>query len=215
MQTLAMLARKGGVGKTTIAIHIGVQAHAGGKRVLFCDADPQQSLSGWWRLRKATAPDLITTDARRLRDVLWAAAKDGYDLAVVDTPPAIGFDTVLVAGLADLVVIPLRPSILDIQAVASTADAVRTAGRSAVLLLNACPSPRGTAEATLTMDARRALKDHQAPVADTVICERRDFTRALNGGEAVNEFAPTSKASVEVRRLWRELERRMNRWESP
>jgi chromosome partitioning protein len=210
MKVLALLARKGGAGKTTTAIHMGVQAQASGRRVLFLDLDPQHSLGGWWRLRAADSPELVETDARRLPDVLDAAAAEGYDLAVIDTPPAVGFETHAVAQHAALVLIPLRPSILDIQAVASTADVVRTTGTRALLLLNACPAPRGTAEASVTMDARKALADYPVPVAETVICDRRDFARALNGGEAVNEFAPASKAAAEMRRLWREIERRLN-----
>ncbi|MDT7952383.1 MAG: ParA family protein [Acetobacteraceae bacterium] len=206
MHVLALLARKGGAGKTTIAVHMGVQAQAGGRRVLFCDLDPQHSLGGWWRLRQAAAPELVETDARQLPGVLRSAAADGVDLVVLDTPPAVGFDTLQVAKLAALVLIPLRPSILDIQAVASTADVVRSTDARALLLLNACPSPRGTAESSVAADARSALAGYPVPVARNVICDRRDFARALNGGEAVNEFAPASKAAAEMRRLWAEVE---------
>jgi chromosome partitioning protein len=209
MKVLALMARKGGAGKTTTAIHMGVQAAAAGRRVLFCDMDPQRSLGGWWRLRASESPALVETDARRLPATLAEAEAEGFDLAVIDTPPAVGFETDQVARRAALVLIPLRPSILDIQAVASTADVVRGAGVSALLVLNACPAPRGTAEASVTMDARKALADYPVPVARNVICDRRDFARALNGGEAVNEFAPAGKAAAEMRRLWREIERRM------
>lgn len=206
MQVLAILARKGGAGKTTIAVHMGVQAQAGGRRVLFCDLDPQRSLGGWWRLREAATPELVETDARQLLGVLRSAEAEGVDLVVVDTPPAVAFDTLQVAKLSALALIPLRPSILDIQAVASTADVVRTAGIPALLLLNACPAPRGIGESSVAADARSALHDYPAPVARNVICDRRDFARALNGGEAVNEFAPGSKAAAEMRRLWAEIE---------
>jgi chromosome partitioning protein len=125
VKSVAGLARKGGSGKTTCCIHMGVLAQAAGRRVVFFDLDPQRSLAAWWQSRLADTPALIETDARRLPDLLNAAAGEGYDLAVVDTPPAVTFDTAQVASAVDLAMIPLRPSILDIYAVASTVDVVR------------------------------------------------------------------------------------------
>src|SRR4051812_25135325 len=125
MKSVALLARKGGVGKTTCAIHMGVLAQSAGLKVVFVDLDPQRSLAAWWRSRIADTPILIESDARRLEDVLRAAEVEGYDLAVVDTPPAVTFDTARVAAAVGLVLIPLRPSILDIYAVESTAAVVK------------------------------------------------------------------------------------------
>jgi chromosome partitioning protein len=210
MKAVALLARKGGAGKTTCAIHMGVLASASGQRVIFFDLDPQGSLSAWWQTRPADTPSLIQTDARRLPDLLKAAADEGYDLAVVDTPPAVTFDTARVAQVADLTLIPLRPSILDIYAVSSTADVVLATKTPALLVLNACPAPRGVAESATTMEARRALASMAVPVAETAIGQRMDYTRALNDGAAVNEFAPESKAAAEMTRLWREVHRSLS-----
>ena len=210
MKTLALLSRKGGAGKTTCAIHMGVLAQSAGKRVIFIDLDPQRSLSTWWQSREADTPGLIETEAGRLGAILEAAKGEGYDIAVLDTPPAVTFDTARVAGLVDLALIPLRPSILDIYAVTSTADVVRATKTKALLVLNACPTPRGAFEASTTMEARKALKDVRIPIATASLAQRMDYTRALNGGEAVNEFAPTSKAAEEMQKLWREVQRSLS-----
>ena len=98
MKAVAMLARKGGAGKTTCAIHMGVLAAAAGHKVVFFDLDPQRSLAAWWQGRKAETPALVETNARRLPDLLRSAAGEGYDLAVIDTPPAVSFDTAQVAA---------------------------------------------------------------------------------------------------------------------
>lgn len=209
MHVLAVLSQKGGAGKSTLSIHLGIQAHTQGRRVLFVDLDPQRSLSAWWQLRAADTPQLVETDARRLPGVLEAARADGIDLAVLDTAPAVSSDTATIARLADLALIPLRPGVLDLMAVASTADTVRKTRTPALLVLNACPPARGTSEAAVTSDARRALAGYAADVAAVAVTDRRDFSRALNGGEAVNEFAPTSKAAVEIRRLWKSIERKL------
>jgi chromosome partitioning protein len=210
MNTVALLARKGGAGKTTCAIHMGALAQAAGQRVLFFDLDPQRSLATWWQSRTADMPPLIETDAGRLAALLEDAAREGYDLAVVDTPPAVTFDTARVAALASLVLIPLRPSILDIYAVESTAAVVQTAKAKALLVLNACMPPTGAGEAPTTTEARTALKGMALPVAATALAQRMDYTRALNNGEAVTEFAPASKAAAEITRLWREVHQEMS-----
>lgn len=205
MKAIALLARKGGSGKTTCAIHLGVLAQLHGRKVIFFDLDPQRSLSAWWQNRAAETPGLIETDARRLPDMLAAASAE-YDLAVIDTPPAVTFDTAAVASLVDLVLIPLRPSILDIYAVESTAAVVKATSTPALLILNSCAPPREAGEAPSTLEARVALESIAVPVAAISVAQRMDYTRALNDGEAVNEFAPESKAATEMARLWLEVE---------
>jgi len=209
MRTVALLTRKGGSGKTTCAIHMGVLAQQSGLRVLFFDLDPQRSLATWWRSREDEAPGLVETDARRFAELLKRADTDGYDLAVVDTPPAVSFDTAKIAALADLALVPLRPSILDIYAVASTVDVVRATKTPTLLVLNACPAPREMQEAATTLEARKALTDAGQSLATVSLAQRLDYTRALNGGEAVNEFAPASKAAQEMRQLWDEVQRKL------
>lgn len=156
MRTIALLARKGGSGKTTCAIHMGVLAQAAGLRTMFFDLDPQRSLAAWWQSRAADSPALVETDARRLPELLRGAADEGYDLAVVDTPPAVTFDTARVAEAAELVLIPLRPSILDIYSVESTAAVIRATGTQSLVVLNACVRQRS--QASRERQQRRALR---------------------------------------------------------
>ena len=66
MQALALLVRKGGTGKTTCAVHLGVLGQLTGRRVLFFDLDPQRSLATWWHSREADTPALVETEASRL-----------------------------------------------------------------------------------------------------------------------------------------------------
>jgi chromosome partitioning protein len=151
---------------------------------------------------------LLTAEVRRLGDMLRLAA-GGFDLAIIDTPPAVTFDTAMVAATVDLVLIPLRPSILDVRAVSSTVEVVLATKTPALLVLNACVPPREFGESATTTEARKALAGIGVPVAAASLSQRQDFSRALNGGEAVNEFAPDSKAASETKRLWREVHRRL------
>ena len=82
MRTVALLARKGGTGKTTLAVHLAVLAAESGRRVLLVDTDPQRSAGDWWRVRKTDDPQLVECAAKRVPAVLEAAKRDGIDLAV-------------------------------------------------------------------------------------------------------------------------------------
>ena len=58
MKVLGLLSRKGGSGKTTIAIHLAVMAQASGRRVLLIDLDPQGSAAAWWQARSEATPQM-------------------------------------------------------------------------------------------------------------------------------------------------------------
>jgi chromosome partitioning protein len=214
MKTLALLARKGGAGKTTLAIHLAVIAARAGKRVLLVDTDPQRSAAAWWRSRPADVPELVECDATKLAPVLAAAEEAGVDLVVVDSRPSVEADTGAVAKLANLVLIPTRPAILDLRAIAETVRVVMNAKKPALIVLNATPAARaGVREAAITAEARRALAAYDVPVAPVAITSRADLSHALVGGLAVNEFAPNGKAAAELGELFKIVEKAL--WPKP
>ena len=206
MKTLAILARKGGAGKTTLAVHLAVIAAQAGKRVLLVDTDPQRSTAAWWRSRPATMPELVECDAEKLAPVLKAAKAAKVDLVVVDTRPSVEADTMAIARLADLVLIPTRPAILDLRAIGGTVLVVQAAKRPALIVLNAVPPARGAADAALTAEARRALQAYGLPLASVAVGNRAALGHALTGGLAVTEFEPIGKASAELTELYRQVE---------
>jgi chromosome partitioning protein len=210
MKILGLLSRKGGVGKTTFAVHLAVLAQQAGRRTLLIDLDPQRSAAGWWRAREADTPLLVETEPAGLRGVLDAARDDGIDLVVIDTRPSVEADAVHVATLADLLVVPTRPAILDLRAILGTLDIVKGATRRAMIVLNACPAPRGIGEASVTGDARRALAAFGVPVAAPSIGNRATFSHALVAGLTAGEAEPGGKAAKEVSALWRVIDREIS-----
>jgi chromosome partitioning protein len=209
MKTLGMLSRKGGSGKTTLAVHLAVLAQRAGRRTLLIDLDPQHSAADWWRAREADTPQLVETEPGSLRDVLDAARTDGVELVVVDTRPSAERDAVLVAGLSDLILVPTRPAILDLRAILGTVDVIKGAARRSLIVLNACPPPRGAGEATLTGDARRAVGAFGMPVASIPIVNRTTFAGALLTGLTAGEAEPGGKAAREMHALWRVVEKEL------
>jgi chromosome partitioning protein len=210
MKVIGLLSRKGGVGKTTIALHLALLAQEAGRRTLLVDVDPQRSAIGWWRAREAETPLLLETDPASLSAMLEAAREGNIDLVVIDTMPSVEADAVQVAALADLIVVPTRPAILDLRAILGTLDVVKGAARGAMIALNACPARRGAGEASLTGDARRALAAFGVPVAPVAITHRAAFSAALVAGLTAGEAEPGGKAAQEMRALWRVVDKELN-----
>ena len=206
MRTVALLARKGGTGKTTLAVHLAVLAAETGRRVLLVDTDPQRSAGDWWRVRKTDMPQLVECAAKRVPAVLDAAATDNIDLVVVDTRPSVEADTAEIARLANMVLIPTRPGILDLRAIAATVDVVLSAKRTGWIVLNAVPAARRFGENGLTAEARHALAAWRIPVAEAAIGARAAFAHALIDGRSVTEFEPDGKAARELRKLFNQME---------
>jgi chromosome partitioning protein len=200
MKILGLLSRKGGVGKTTLALHLSVMAQDAGLRVLLIDLDPQGSAAAWWQAREADTPQL---------DVAQPGQLEGF---IIDTRPSVEADAIQVASLSDYVLVPTRPAILDLRAILGTLDIVKGGRHRASIVLNACPAPRGgVGEASSTSDARKALKAFGVPVALASIVQRAPLAHALVGGQAVSETDPASKATKEIRALWRYVEKEMGK----
>jgi chromosome partitioning protein len=209
MKVVGLLSRKGGVGKTTLAVHLAVLAQQAGQRTLLIDLDPQGSAAAWWRARDADTPALVETQPAELRGILDAAQADGVDLVVVDTRPSVEADVAHVAALSDLVLIPTRPAIFDLRAILGTLDVVKGTARRSLLILNACPPARGAGEASIVTDARRALTAFGVPVAAVAITSRAAFIAAPVTGLTANETEPEGKAAKEIRALWRIVEKEL------
>jgi chromosome partitioning protein len=204
MRVVAILGQKGGSGKTTCAVHLAIAAARHDRKVVLLDLDPQGSAASWGRRR---GPDSlpVTVQAARIQEVptlLSEAKAAGMDLVLVDCPGRA--DTIAMAMMerADAVLVPCRPSILDMEASQRTAEQVKTArARRAWVVLNAVPS-RGTRH----LEAQEAMKELMA-VCPAVLHSRVAFADALISGKSVEEFDPDGEAAREIRRLWRWLER--------
>lgn len=206
MRTLAVLSRKGGAGKTTVALHLAVAAQASGRRVALVDMDPQRSAADWWRSRASETPELVEADPGQLAPVVKAAKADGVDLLVIDTRPSAEADALEAARAADLALVVVKPSILDLRAVAATVETVRQAKTPAVILINQAPPARGIAEAPIVVEAKAALAGYGLPVLPVILHARAAYHAALIDGRAVNELEPDGKATREIAALWRHIE---------
>jgi chromosome partitioning protein len=204
MKVIAIASRKGGSGKTTLAGHLAVQAErVGDGPVALVDVDPQGSLADWWNRRAAPTPVFVQTaladlagDIDRLRDA-------GIKILIIDTPPALTSAIGEVIKLADLVVIPSRPSPHDLRSIGATVELVEHLGKPLIFALNAAtPRARITAEAVAILSKHGLL----APV---IIHQRVDFASSMIDGRTVMELPGDTRSAAEIGKLWKYLAGRL------
>ena len=203
MKSIAVASRKGGAGKTTLAAHLAVAASAK-QRVVLMDMDSQQSLTDWWHLRQDETPELMNGSVQTLqRELANVKGEDG--LLVIDTPPVDSETIATVIKSVDLVVIPVKPSALDVRAVAVTRELAEKAGKPFLFVITqAIPRAGMTAEA---MDVLRSY----GPVSPTVMHSRVDYAAALTDGRTAMELDGTSKASIELASIWNAVNKQLMR----
>lgn len=197
MYVLALVAQKGGSGKSTMAIHMAVEGYRRGMKTLLIDIDPQASAAKIMDRRGDDPPDVTTEAAGRLEKAVEAARTAGYEFVVVDTAPQADRAAAQAAKVADLVLSPVQPSIVDLDAVDATIDVCKLAGAPMLFALNRIPT-QGQ-EITGTVDA---LKKRGVQVSNVRWGERKAFRYPFMKGLTAQEVEGGSKAAGEVRGLF-------------
>ncbi|MFT6559120.1 MULTISPECIES: ParA family protein [Sneathiella] len=206
MKVIAVASQKGGSGKTTLAGHLAVQAELSGMGpVALVDTDPQGSLSEWWNEREAETPLFARTSIENLKDDIARMQHMGIKLLIVDTPPAITETIATVIGLADLLIIPTRPSPHDLRAVGATVELAEGLETPLVFVVNGA-----TPRARITSEAAIALSQH-GTLAPSILHQRVDFASSMIDGRTVMELNEQSKSSEELARLWSYIQGRIEK----
>lgn len=223
MYVLVAASRKGGSGKSVTVRHIAVAAlHGGIARVAAVDLDPMRGLTRWWSRRPADGLELVDlippempreTAEQRSAAALAAAEQlsaaipslrtQGFGLVVVDTPPAADQIVRLAIAAADLVLVPVRPSPDDLDAVGETADLVTIQGKPMVFVVNSA-----TKRARLTSDAAIALSQH-GTVSPAVLHRSDVYAASALDGLTVLEADPRGAPAGEVSELWGYVSKRL------
>jgi chromosome partitioning protein len=205
MQVLVFLSQKGGSGKTTLASHIAVQAERDGAGpVALLDADPQESLAEWWHSRSADTPTVGQTSLWRLKNDVHRMRDLGMELVIIDTPPGITSTIRGAIDIADLVVIPARPSPHDLRAAGKTVALVQGMGKPLIFVVNCASS-----HAHITSDAAIALSQH-GTIAPVIVHQRSDFASSMIDGRTVVEIRRNSPSAAEIGQLWGYLNDRLS-----
>ncbi|MFI4947612.1 MAG: AAA family ATPase [Alphaproteobacteria bacterium] len=197
MYVIAVSSQKGGSGKTTIAAHLAVRADAAGQGpVVLIDTDPQGSLAEWWQARADDSPALATVRPEELAANLAELRSYGTAIAIIDTPPALTGSIEQVIAMADLILIPVRPSPHDLRAAGGTVELARKAGKPFMFIVNSA-SPR----ASITAQAVAALSEH-GRVAPVILYQRTEYAASMIDGRTVTETAGSGRSAQEIIELW-------------
>jgi chromosome partitioning protein len=202
MRTIAVIARKGGSGKTTVAVHMAIAAHLRGYRTLLADSDPQRSSSTVLRGRTRRGPAVTETSGPELFGVQAGAVRADIDACVIDTAAGAEDELAHAIVLADLSLLVIRPTFLDFAAAIRTVEVLRRLRRPGVIVLNQAPVSRAGAEPPLVKKAHEALRLMRLPVASTILRARTAYQSALETGASAEETQPGSVAAQEVADLW-------------
>jgi chromosome partitioning protein len=200
MITISLLGQKGGTGKTTIAVGLAVAAARAGHTVALVDLDPQATASNWKDRRTDDNPAVVSAQASRLRPTLETARGAGVEYCFVDTAGRNDDSALNAARLSDLVIIPTRPSIVEVETLPQVNDLLRLAGSPpAFIVLNGLHPSAGR---TSIEEVHRALRDlYGLTVAPVHLCQRGVYPEAMITGATPQELDDTGKAADELRRL--------------
>jgi chromosome partitioning protein len=196
MKTLAIVSRKGGAGKTTIAVHLAVAAEAHGIPTAIFDLDPQASAALWADHRGEQIPAVVPAQAPRLAALLEQARRNKAGLVILDTAPHADGIASEAAAHADAILIPCRPSSLDLDAIGASVRLARAVEKPAYVVINAAPPQGVEAEET-----RAALTAAGVSVSPVALHQRKAYASRMHEGKTAQDFDPTGKAAAEIEQL--------------
>lgn len=203
MQILAVLSRKGGTGKTTLAVHLAAAAQASGLNVLLGDMDPQRSALDWSKERGSVTPAVMELKPGAMFAGVQQAARAGVaDLMVLDSRSNYDNEAAEAVRWADLCLIVVRPCFFDIRAIARTVELVTNMRKSGMFVINQAPSRRNGEEPRLIRESMEGLEAFGLPIAPVGLRYRLAYQNAVRTGLTAQELEPDSQAAFEINALW-------------
>jgi chromosome partitioning protein len=201
MKVISFVCQKGGTSKTTAAINLAVEAQAYGLEVVIIDLDPQVSACDWKDIRGDAAPVVAAVPVPHLDRTLTAAEENGADLVIVDTAGRTNDAASAAARVADLIIVPLQPSLIDLKTLGATREIIRLAGDKPSMAILSRVRSTGTRHE----DTRAWLEGQRIGVFGPVLGERVDYQDAYAQGLAVCESEPFGKAALEIQEFYKSI----------
>ena len=200
MRTVAIIGQKGGTGKTTTTLGLAVCAELAGFSTAVLDLDPQTNAANWKDRREEGGPAVESIQPGRLRQTLKAAETNGADFVFIDTPGKSDSAAIEAARVADLVLIPVRPQIFDLETLSAVTDALRVAGSPAAYVVLNGLHPSATKSPT---DQKEMIaRAFDLPVCPVHLSHRAVYAEAPATGKTPQETEPDGKAAGELKALF-------------
>jgi chromosome partitioning protein len=201
MFTISIIGQKGGTGKTTTVLGLAVAAAQAGHDVAVIDLDPQATAANWKDRRAEENPPVVSAQASRLKPTLQAAKESGVEFVFIDTAGRSDDSALNAARAADLVLIPSRPNIVEVETLPQVNDLLRLAKNpAAFVLLNGIHPTAGRASIG---DVHEGIRDlYGLTVCPVHLCQRAAYAEAMTTGKTPQEVDPDGKAGDELKRLF-------------
>ena len=191
MKTISFISQKGGVGKTTLAIHLAVAFAADGLNVAILDLDPQASAAEWKDFREEEMPGVIAIPSSWLPKVLKELEGRGADVVILDTAPHSEGTALDAARAADLILVPCQPSIMDLRAMRKTTDLLKHIKKPTYAVLNGV-SVQGSAALGTEKAIAAEFKIEICPIR---MGDRVAYSRCLISGHSAQEIRTRGEGS--------------------
>lgn len=192
---LTIANRKGGAGKSTCAAHIALEAVKYNLKTILIDLDPQKTLEVWWKKREEENPYLTEVDPLKLEEVIENLNKHDFDLCIIDTPGDTSINATNGIKVADLVLIPSKPTSPDLTAIGRTISMVKSLEKSYIFLIT-----QAVARTKLAVQGVSVLSEFGV-VAPATIGNRISYVNAMNVGSSA--ALEDKLAAEELNAIWK------------
>lgn len=209
MKVISVLNQKGGVGKTTISIHLARAIELSGKSVALVDSDPQGTARDWNAANEDSTLTVVGIDRPTIDKDIKNLLSD-RDYVIIDGAPSIESLSVSAIKASDVIIIPVQPSPFDVWATNDLVDLIKqrieiTEGRLQAFFV-VSRAIKGTSIANEVHDA---LNELELPVLNSVVHQKVDkktgYLTAVGRGLTVMEINPNGDESKEINNLLNEI----------
>lgn len=195
VKILTIANRKGGAGKSTCAAHIALEAVKQGKKTILIDLDPQKTLETWWKKREEENPFLTDIDPHNIEEALNKINTHNFDLCIIDTPGDTSINAVNGIKVADLVLIPSKPTSPDLAAIGRTISMVKAENKNFIFVIT-----QAVSRTKLAVQGVSILSEFGV-VAPSTISNRVSYANAMNIGSSA--AADDKVALDELTSIWK------------
>lgn len=201
MRVLTIANRKGGAGKSTCAAHLAVESIKNGIKSIIIDLDPQKTLENWWSRRVEDDIPLIEVNPNDIGSALEKLKEKGFELCIIDTPGDTSQNALLGISVADLVLVPSKPTAPDLNAIGRTISTLEDYNKKFIFVLT-----QGIVRSKATFQASSALSGF-GPVAPAVLSNRTAYANAMGTGGSAASM--DKSAEEEIKQVWNFVSNRL------